>query len=367
MHHFQYINGVMHAEGVSLQEIAEAVGTPFYCYSTATLTRHYKVFSEAFADQDALVCYAVKANSNLSVIKTLADLGAGMDVVSEGEIRRARSVGVPGERIVFAGVGKIREEMAYALKEGIYSFNIESEPELYALNEVAQGLDIQARVAIRINPDVDPKTHEKISTGKAENKFGIPYDKAPEIYAEAAKLSHIQPNGIHVHIGSQITDLSPFNDAFVLVRELVQRLRADGIEISHLDLGGGLGVPYKHDDPVPPHPNDYAAVVTKNLGDLGCKFVFEPGRMIAANAGILVCKVLYVKQGEDKIFTIVDGGMNDLIRPTLYSAHHDIMPIKKLQMHLYIRWMLSVRCVRRVIISRRTVSWQRLRLMIFWR
>ena len=329
MHHFEYKNGVLHAEGVSITSLARGVGTPFYCYSSKTLERHYTVFADAFADHDALVCYAVKANSNLAVVKTLADLGAGMDVVSEGEIRRALAVGVPGEKIVFAGVGKTREEMAFALKNGIYAFNIESEPELFALNEVAEGLGIKARVAIRVNPDVDPKTHEKISTGKAENKFGIPYDQAPGIYQKASQLSHIDASGIHMHIGSQITDLSPFKDAFVLLRELVLKLRSDGIEIHHLDLGGGLGVPYKPDDEIPPHPKDYAKVVIDTLSDLGCRYVFEPGRMIAANSGILVSKVLYVKQGAERTFTIVDGAMNDLIRPTLYSAYHDVISVQQ--------------------------------------
>ncbi len=327
MHHFKYNDGVLCAEDVSILEIAKEVGTPFYCYSTATLNRHYNVFADAFSHSDALICYAVKANSNLAVVKTLGDLGAGMDVVSEGEIRRARAAGVSAEKIVFAGVGKSRDEMAYALKEGIYSFNIESEPELYTLNEVAESLGTKARVAIRINPDVDPKTHEKISTGKAENKFGIPWEQANDIYQKASQLSHIDASGIHMHIGSQIIDLQPFEDAFTLLRELVQMLRSNGININHLDLGGGLGVPYDAEKEVPPAPDKYANIVQRTLGDLGCKLVFEPGRMIAANAGILVSKVLYNKQGVDKSFTIVDGAMNDLIRPTLYSAHHDIIPV----------------------------------------
>ncbi len=332
MHYFEYRKNILHAEDISLVELSEAVGTPFYCYSSATLERHYKVFAKAFANKDALICYAIKANSNLAVIKTLADLGAGMDVVSEGEIRRARAVGVPGEKIVFAGVGKTRDEMAYALAEGIYSFNIESEPELIVLNEVAAGLGLTARVTIRINPDVDPKTHEKISTGKAENKFGIPYENARQIYAKASRLKNIEASGIHMHIGSQITDLGPFKDAFTLLRELTLALRADGIDINHLDLGGGLGVPYEAAKEVPPHPDDYARIVDETLGDLGCKLVMEPGRMIAANSGILVSKVIYTKPGQDKSFMIVDGAMNDLIRPTLYSAHHDILPVNKTRM-----------------------------------
>ncbi|MGH1352770.1 MAG: diaminopimelate decarboxylase [Methyloligellaceae bacterium] len=332
MHYFEYRKNILHAEDISLVALSEAVGTPFYCYSSATLERHYKVFAKAFANKDALICYAIKANSNLAVIKTLADLGAGMDVVSEGEIRRARSVGVPAEKIVFAGVGKTRDEMAYALAEGIYTFNIESEPELIVLNEIAAGLGLTARVTIRINPDVDPKTHEKISTGKAENKFGIPYQNAQKIYARASKLKNIEASGIHMHIGSQITDLAPFKDAFTLLRELTLTLRADGIKITHLDLGGGLGVPYEADKEVPPHPDDYARIVDETLGDLDCRLVMEPGRMITANAGILVSKVIYTKPGQDKSFMIVDGAMNDLIRPTLYSAHHDILPVNKTRM-----------------------------------
>lgn len=327
MHYFNYKDGTLHAEDVSLTQIAEEVGTPFYCYSQSTLERHYKVFAKAFEDKDILICYAIKANSNLAVIKTLADLGAGMDTVSEGEIRRARAVGVPADKIVFAGVGKTRDEMAYALKEGIYSFNIESEPELIALNEVANSLGLTARVTIRVNPDVDPKTHEKISTGKAENKFGIPYDAARDVFGRANKLSNIEASGIHMHIGSQITDLEPFRDAFMLMRELTLTLRQDGININHLDLGGGLGVPYDAEEEVPPHPEEYAKIVSQTLGDLNAKLVIEPGRLIAANSGILVSKVLYVKEGQDKTFTIVDGAMNDLIRPTLYSAHHDVMPV----------------------------------------
>ncbi len=332
MHYFEYRKNILHAEDISLEALSEAVGTPFYCYSSATLERHYKVFAKAFANKDALICYAIKANSNLAVIKTLADLGAGMDVVSEGEIRRARAVGVPAEKIVFAGVGKTRDEMAYALTEGIYTFNIESEPELIVLNEIAAGLGLTARVTIRINPDVDPKTHEKISTGKAENKFGIPYQNAQKIYARASKLKNIEASGIHMHIGSQITDLAPFKDAFTLLRELTLTLRADGIKITHLDLGGGLGVPYEADKEVPPHPDDYARIVDETLGDLDCRLVMEPGRMITANAGILVSKVIYTKPGQDKSFMIVDGAMNDLIRPTLYSAHHDILPVNKTRM-----------------------------------
>jgi diaminopimelate decarboxylase len=329
MHHFTYKNGIMHAEDVSLAEIAKAVGTPFYCYSTATLERHYRVLSEAFAGQSALICFAVKANSNQAVLATMARLGAGMDVVSEGELRRARLAGVAADKIIFAGVGKTRDEMAYALGEGILGFNVESEPELRALSEVATAMGRTARVALRVNPDVDAKTHAKISTGKSENKFGIPYNDAAELYAEARTLPGIAATGIHMHIGSQITDLQPFRDAFRLMRDLVLELRAAGHDLEHLDLGGGLGVPYRHNAEAPPPPDQYAAVVKETLGDLGLKIILEPGRMIVGNAGILVCRVVFVKEGVDRTFTIVDGAMNDLIRPTLYEAHHDILPVSE--------------------------------------
>jgi diaminopimelate decarboxylase len=329
MHHFHYKDGVLHAEDVSLARIADDVGTPFYCYSTATLERHYNVLSQAFRDQKALICFAVKANSNQAVLATMARLGAGMDVVSEGELRRARAAGVPASKIIFAGVGKTRGEMASALEEGILGFNVESEPELLALSEVATAIGKTAAIAIRVNPDVDAKTHAKISTGKAENKFGVPFEDARELYARAAKLKGIKISGIHMHIGSQITDLAPFRDAFALLRELALDLKADGIQLEHLDIGGGLGVPYRGANDVPPTPDEYAAVVKTALGDLGLKIVLEPGRMIVGNAGVLVTSVTYVKEGEDKTFTIVDAAMNDLIRPTLYEAYHEIWPVKE--------------------------------------
>lgn len=327
MHHFTYKNGILHAENVSIGDIADAVGTPFYCYSTATLERHYQVLSEAFRGQNALICFAVKANSNQAVLTTMARMGAGMDVVSEGELRRARKAGVPADKIIFAGVGKTRDEMAYALSEGILGFNVESEPELRALSGVAEELGMTARVALRVNPDVDAKTHAKISTGKSENKFGIPFNDAASLYAEARALPGIAATGIHMHIGSQITDLAPFRDAFRLMRDLVLDLRATGHDLEHLDLGGGLGIPYRHQAEAPPHPDLYAALVKETLGDLGLKIILEPGRMIVGNAGILVTRVVFVKEGVDRTFTIVDGAMNDLIRPTLYEAHHDILPV----------------------------------------
>jgi diaminopimelate decarboxylase len=329
MHHFHYRDGVLHAEDVSLARMAAEVGTPFYCYSTATLERHYAVLADAFARMDATICFAMKANSNQAVLATLARLGAGMDVVSEGELRRAVAAGVPPAKIIFAGVGKTADEMAYALKQGIGGFNVESEPELDQLSAVAARLGKTARIAIRVNPDVDAKTHAKISTGKSENKFGIPYADAPELYAHARTLPGIDVAGIHMHIGSQITDLAPFRDAFALMRSLVLGLRADGHDIRHLDIGGGLGVPYRGVHDIPPTPADYAAVVTEQLGDLGLRFILEPGRMIVGNAGILVTKVIYAKEGADRTFTIVDAAMNDLIRPTLYEAHHDIWPVEE--------------------------------------
>ena len=329
MHHFDYQHGLLHAEGVDLTRLAREVGTPFYCYSTATLERHYKVFSEAFHGLDALVCYAMKANSNQAVLKTFSRLGAGMDVVSEGELRRALAADVPGSRITFSGVGKTEREMALALEADVLSFNVESEPELHRLSKVAQGMGRTAKIALRVNPDVDAKTHAKISTGKSENKFGIPLSHARQTYALAASLPGIKVDGIDMHIGSQITDLAPFNDAFALLRDFVQELRADGHSIAHIDLGGGLGVPYKADNAPPPSPADYACVVRKHVGDLGCQLIFEPGRLLVANAGILVAEVIYVKHGDGKTFLIVDAAMNDLIRPTLYEAYHDILPVRQ--------------------------------------
>ncbi|MFL5128657.1 MAG: diaminopimelate decarboxylase [Microvirga sp.] len=327
MHHFAYRDGVLHAEGVDLRRLADEVGTPFYCYSSATLERHYKVFTEAFADTDALVCYAMKANSNQAVLRTLGRLGAGMDIVSEGELRRALAAGVPGERIVFSGVGKTRPEMAFALESGILCFNVESEPELEALSEVALSKSMRAPVSIRINPDVDAKTHAKISTGKSENKFGIPIARAREVYARAAALNGIEVTGVDMHIGSQITDLAPYDNATALLAELARDLMAAGHKLHHIDLGGGLGVPYREDNEPPPDPQAYAAIIKRHTKDLGLKLVFEMGRMIAGNAGVLIARVIYVKQGADKPFVIVDAAMNDLIRPTLYEAHHDIKPV----------------------------------------
>lgn len=327
MHHFAYRDGILHAEDVSLEAIASAVGTPFYCYSTATLTRHFNVFSAAFAEMPTLVCYAMKANSNQAVLATLARLGAGMDIVSRGELRRALNAGVPGERIVFSGIGKTREEMAEAVDAGILCFNIESEPEMELLSEVAASRGRTAPVSVRVNPDVDARTHGKIATGKSENKFGIPISRARAAYDRAAQLPGLKVTGVDMHIGSQITELEPFDNAAALIAELARELMGAGFKLDHIDLGGGLGIPYSESNEPPPDPERYAEVIMRHTGGLGLKLIFEQGRMIVGNAGILVCRVIYVKQGADKIFVIVDAAMNDLIRPTLYDAHHDIKPV----------------------------------------
>ncbi|MGB8816938.1 MAG: diaminopimelate decarboxylase [Rhizobiaceae bacterium] len=327
MNHFHYRDGVLHAEDVPVPQIAAAVGTPFYCYSTATLERHFKVFSAGLKGLDALVCYAMKANSNQAVIKTLARLGAGADVVSQGELRRALAAGIPASKIVFSGVGKTADEMDYALAAGIHCFNVESRPELELLSARAVAAGKIAPVSIRINPDVDARTHKKISTGRKENKFGIPYDEARQAYARAAELPGLEAVGIDMHIGSQIIDLEPFDEAIKLLAELALALKADGHKISHIDLGGGLGIPYRMDNEPPPLPEAYGDIVRKHCGALGMKVLVEPGRLIVGNAGILVTSVIYVKGGDHKNFVIVDAAMNDLIRPTLYDAYHHIAPV----------------------------------------
>ena len=327
MNHFNYRNGVLYAEAVNLAELATAVGTPFYCYSTATLERHYRVFAGAFAGEKVLVCYAMKANSNQSVLRTLAKLGAGADVVSGGELKRALAAGIPPERIVFSGVGKTEAELRAALAADIFCINIESEPELELLSRLAAETGRTARISVRVNPDVDAGTHAKISTGKSENKFGIPLAHARTVYARAAKLPAIEVTGADMHIGSQITDLDRMEAAFRILTEFVQTLRADGHNISHVDFGGGLGIPYYMDREAPPEPGVYAAMVKRVAHNLGCTLLFEPGRLIVGNAGILLTRVIYVKPGEAKNFVIIDAAMNDLIRPTLYEAYHDILPV----------------------------------------
>ncbi len=329
MDHFLYRNGALHAEDVALSDIAATVGTPFYCYSAATLTRHYQLFTEALSPLPHLVCFAIKSLSNIAVLKLLGDLGAGMDVVSIGEYHRARAAGVPGNRIVFSGVGKTRDEMRTALQGGIRQFNVESEPELRALSDVATALGLTAPIALRVNPDVDARTHAKIATGKKENKFGVPITRAPEIYAEAARLPGIQVVGIDVHIGSQLTELAPFEEAFRKVADLTRTLRDQGHTITRLDLGGGLGIPYTRANDAPPLPQDYGAMIKRTLGHLGCEIEIEPGRLISGNSGVLVSRVIYTKAGEGRDFLILDAAMNDLVRPSMYDAHHDIVPLNE--------------------------------------
>ncbi|MEL6376854.1 MAG: diaminopimelate decarboxylase [Pseudomonadota bacterium] len=329
MDHFLYKDGELYVEDVPVAEIAAEVGTPFYCYSTATLSRHFRLFDDSLGGMPHLVCYAMKAASNQAIIKTLAGLGAGMDVVSGGEYLRARAAGVPGEKIVFSGVGKTREEMKIALEGGVRQINVESEPEMDALSEVATSLSVTVPITVRVNPDVDAKTHAKIATGKSENKFGIPISRAREVYAYAGKLPGLKVIGIDVHIGSQLTELEPFRLAYEKVAELTEALRADGHEISRLDLGGGLGIPYTQSNEPPPLPTDYGAMVKETIGHLGCEIEIEPGRLVVGNAGILVSQVIYVKSGEGRDFLILDGAMNDLIRPAMYEAHHDIIPLKE--------------------------------------
>ncbi|MBK8440626.1 MAG: diaminopimelate decarboxylase [Rhodobacter sp.] len=327
MDHFLYKGGVLHAEGVAIPEIAASVGTPFYVYSSATLTRHFHLFTEALAPLPHLVCFAIKSLSNVAVLKTLGDLGAGMDVVSIGEYLRAKAAGVPGERIVFSGIGKTRGEIRAALEGGLRQFNVESEPEMRAISDIAVSMGVTAPVAIRVNPDVDAKTHEKIATGKSENKFGIPIARARAVYAEAAALPGLRVVGVDVHIGSQLTELAPFEAAFRKVRDLTLQLREDGHQIRRLDLGGGLGIPYMRSNDQPPLPTDYGAMIQRVLGDLGCEIEIEPGRLISGNAGMLVAGVVWVKNGEGRDFLILDAAMNDLVRPSMYGAHHDIIPV----------------------------------------
>jgi diaminopimelate decarboxylase len=329
MHHFAYRNGVLWAEAVDLAVLAEAVGTPFYCYSTATLERHYRVFADAFADVSSLVCYAVKANSNQAVIRTFARLGAGADVVSAGELKRARMAGVPAKKIMFSGIGKSAAELALAVDENILCVNVESEPELDLLSQIAQSKGARMDISVRVNPDIDARTHAKIATGRSENKFGIPISRARAVYAHAATLKGVRVQGVDMHIGSQITDLQPFADAFALLSDFVRQLRADGHDIAHVDLGGGLGIPYRDSEKAPPLPAEYAAIVKRATQALDCKLIFEPGRLLVGNAGILVTRVLYVKHGEARHFVIVDAAMNDLVRPTLYEAHHEIWPVRE--------------------------------------
>lgn len=328
MNHFDYIDGILHAENVPLPRIAAEVGTPVYIYSRATLTRHYTVFANAFkkAGLRATICFAVKANSNVAVIGLLGSLGAGADVVSEGELRRALAAGIPPERIVFSGVGKSASELRFALETGIHEINVESESELRLLSSIAEDLGVSAEIAIRVNPDVDAKTHAKISTGKKENKFGIDIGRAEEMFALAQHLPGIAPVSVAVHIGSQLTELDPYRHAFRRVAALVARLRAQGIAIQRVDLGGGLGIPYDVEDP--PSPDSYAAMAAEEVAHLDCEIMLEPGRLLVGNAGVLLAKTLVVKTGDTKRFVILDAAMNDLIRPAMYDGHHGILPVR---------------------------------------
>ncbi len=328
MDHFQYRNGILHAESVPLAQIAAQAGTPFYCYSTATLQRHYRVLADALKGTQHRICYAIKANSNLAVIRTLAALGAGADIVSEGELRRAIAAGIKPENIVFSGVGKSRAEMAYALSVGVGQFNIESDAELVALDDVARGWGVVAPIAIRINPDIDAHSHDKISTGRKHDKFGILWPAARATYRAAAAMAGIRVVGVAIHIGSQITESSPFDQAFKFIAEVVETLRADKHDIRRLDLGGGLGVPYLGDEKTL-SPADYARIVLRETASLNCELTFEPGRMLVANAGILVTRVLYEKDAGGVRTVIVDAAMNDLMRPALYEARHAIVPVRE--------------------------------------
>ena len=329
MDHFNYRNGQLYAEDVSVAEIATSVGTPFYVYSTATLVRHFQLFDEALDGMDHCICYAMKAASNQAILKTLGNLGAGMDVVSGGEYRRALSAGIPPEKVVFSGVGKTLEEITLALKNGIRQFNVESDSELEQISSIASSMDKIAPIAVRINPDVDAQTHEKIATGKAENKFGIPLSRAREVYSKASQMPGINIVGIDLHIGSQLTDLKPFKKAYQKLADLTQVLRQDGHKIKRLDLGGGLGIPYEKNKSAPPLPVEYGKMVKEVLGHLDCEIEIEPGRLIVGNAGILVSSVLGVKIGDNRNFLILDAAMNDLIRPAMYDAYHDIIPVRQ--------------------------------------
>jgi len=330
MNHFHYRNGELFVEDVPLSTIADQVGTPFYCYSTATLTRHFTVLKDALRGLEVLICFAVKANSNIALIRTLGLLGAGADVVSEGELRRALAAGIPPERIVFSGVGKTRAELGLALDTGILQINVESEPELLLLNEMALERGKEATIGLRVNPDVDAQTHAKITTGRKENKFGIEWTRAPEVLRLAHSLPGIQLSSVAIHIGSQLTELAPFRAAFLKLKDLVGELKKDGITLPRLDLGGGLGVPYQHaSNEMPPLPADYGALVKEVFGGMGCSLMLEPGRLLVGNAGTLVSQVLFVKQGSSRNFVICDAAMNDLLRPAMYDAFHDIRPIKE--------------------------------------
>ena len=342
MHHFHYKNNKLYAEGVPLTEIAEAVGTPCYIYSQATLTHHFKVFDNAFSDVPHLTCYSVKANSNIALLKLFASLGGGVDIVSGGELFRALKADVSPQKIVFSGVGKTEDEIKMALEADILMFNVESEAELETIHEIASRLGKIAPIALRVNPDIDPKTHPYISTGLRKSKFGIDIKIAEQLYLKANHMPHIRVIGIDCHIGSQLTLLSPFLDALERIKLLYQKLEAQGLKLQYLDLGGGLGIPYGEE--IPPHPTEYAQAIKAAAQDLNCTLIFEPGRVIVGNAGILLTKVLYLKQGKGKTFIIVDAAMNDLIRPSLYHAHHEIKPVEKMERPLVVADVVGPIC-----------------------
>ena len=329
MDHFNYKNKTLFAENTSISKIASQIGTPFYCYSHATISRHYKVFSEAFKKTPTTVCFAVKSNSNLTVLNILAKLGAGADTVSEGEIRRSIKAGIPAKKIVFSGVGKTKDEMRYALSVGIGQFNIESFEELDDLNEVAIKMGLKAPVTFRVNPDIEAGTHDKISTGRKTDKFGVAWDKSIEIYKQAKEMQGINVIGIACHIGSQLTSLDPFKDAFKKLVTMIEELKENGHNIKTIDLGGGLGIPYESNTEPPPAPKDYADMIVETIKHLGCELILEPGRLIVGNAGILVSKVIRTKDTDHKNFVIIDAAMNDLARPSLYGAYHEIIPVKE--------------------------------------
>ncbi|HIJ79781.1 MAG TPA: diaminopimelate decarboxylase [Deltaproteobacteria bacterium] len=324
MHHFTYLNDSMFCEEVAVAEIAREVGTPFYLYSTATLTQHFKAFDSAFADIPHITCFAAKACSNIAILRLFGSLGGGTDIVSGGELFRARSAGVDPKRIVYSGVGKTAEEIRYALETGILMFNAESEQELNLIQAVAAEMNVMAPVSFRVNPDVDPKTHAYISTGLAKNKFGIPIESAIEVYRLAKQMANIEVVGVSCHIGSQLTQVAPFVESLAKVKLFIGMLKDAGITIAYLDLGGGLGIQYKDEEP--PHPEAYGQAIKKELAGLDCTLILEPGRVIVGNAGVLITKVLYTKEGKKK-FIIVDAGMNDLARPSLYDAHHSIQAV----------------------------------------
>ncbi len=326
---YSYINNQLHLEKVAVKNIAQQLATPFYCYSQSTIEQNYQCYIDNLQALDAMVCYAIKANSNQAIIKTLADLGAGADVVSQGELQRALMAGIAAEKIVYSGVAKTEKEIEFALAKNIYQFNVESKNELERINKIASKLNKVASIALRINPDIDAKTHKKISTGKSENKFGVPIRSARQLYRYAKELSAIHIQGIDVHIGSQITTLAPFEKTFERIKTLVNDLREDGIDISVIDVGGGLGVNYQQKSAINHEIKDYCTLLTQSFADMKCQIILEPGRSLVADSGLLVSQVIYLKQGQERMFLIIDAAMNDLLRPSMYDAYHKIVALDK--------------------------------------